>query len=145
MGKFIYDKKGGNMELNVSTDLFGDEIKIVERELENKLGQFDPATGEIAIHKNQSGFGKLIILIHEAMHACETSLIECKVIKEHINHEFISACSFFLASILAVTNSLRDFEKEHVTDFLQEQEDLKQNHMGTSWINQKTKKEILKF
>lgn len=104
------------MRLPVSFTTLGDRITIEERELES-LGCFDTATGTISLRPDMHPVGKLVTLIHEALHVGEVSL------KHEIDHDFLTSAAFGVAVILIEAGAINSVTPGDIRDFLQEQAD----------------------
>ncbi|HVK87988.1 MAG TPA: DUF6782 family putative metallopeptidase [Kofleriaceae bacterium] len=103
------------MRLPVKFTTLGDEIAIEEREVDG-LGCFDTATGAIAIHPAQHPVGKLITLVHEAMHVGESTL------GFEIDHDYIEGAAFGVAAILIEAGAIEGLTSDDLRAFIREQQ-----------------------
>jgi hypothetical protein len=95
------------MKLPAKIATLGHPIKVKEGKLKGKLGQWDEPKGVITIEKDQPKAGKLVTLAHEALHVVETMMIQNKLIKKRIKHEFISGAAFGVVAILAGVGAIK--------------------------------------
>lgn len=84
------------------------DTEIIESNLIEKLGYFDSENNRIVIDENQPLAGKIVTLIHEAMHLSEEMQLAQGIIKKRINHDFITNAAFAIAMVLAGTDCLSD-------------------------------------
>lgn len=102
------------MRLPVTFRTLGDPITIREKPIPG-LGCFDSGTGVITLHPDQDAVGKLIALIHEALHVGETSL------KHEIDHDYIEGASFGVAVILIQAGAIEGVTVADLHRFMREQ------------------------
>lgn len=88
------------MKLPVTFRSLGDPITIEERDLDGPLGYWDEGAATIALDAAQPDAGKLVALLHEAMHVVESMMIQNGAIKRHVSHDFITGSAFAIATIL---------------------------------------------
>lgn len=99
------------MKLPVSFTTLGDRITIEERELDT-LGCFDSATGTITIRPDMHPVGKIITLVHEAMHVGEMAL------EQEIDHDLLFGVAFGVAAILIEAGAITGLDSEDLKEFL---------------------------
>lgn len=103
----------GGMALPVTFRTLGDPITIEEARVDG-YGCFDAATGYIAIHPDQHPVGKLITLVHEALHVGEATLgIE-------VEHDFVESAAFGVAVVLIEAGAAAGLTHDDVRAFLGE-------------------------
>lgn len=102
----------------VTTDALGDLITIRRGPTTNgALGQWDETTGTITLAPDQHPVGELIILVHEMLHAVETMLLQNGAIAARVDHEFIGAGAFGLATLLIHSGVCSAITPEQWLDF----------------------------
>ncbi len=113
------------MKFPTKITILGDTINVIEKKFtgknKSKKGYFDTTKGIIAINKDIPKIGKFITLIHEAMHVVEVILLQNKVIKKHIDHDFIGGCSFGLAVILIACGAVKGITEKHLIKFWEDE------------------------
>jgi len=110
------------MKLPTTFHALGAPITVEEQDLQGQgLGFWDESTRTIVIEKNQPAMGKLITLVHEAMHVVETMMIENGAIKRRVSHDFITGSAFALATILVHTGAIEGVTPEDWAAFVKEQ------------------------
>lgn len=95
------------MILPVTFKSLGAAITIREEDLTEGLGCWDERTGTITLRSGLDPMGKLVILVHEAMHAVESMLIQNGAIKRRVDHDFIEGAAFGLATILVYAGAVQ--------------------------------------
>jgi len=96
----------------------GDPITVREEVLEGGLGYFDESTFEIVLDSEQPEAGKLVILLHELIHASETAMLQWGVMDERLSETAVEAMSMFLSTALARLGVVQPVDVESFETFL---------------------------
>ena len=116
------------MKLPTTFSALGAPITIREGECPpGALGFWDERDGSIVITPGQSEFGRLTILVHEAMHVVETMMIQNGALKRRVSHDYITGAAFALATILVHAGAAGDVTPKGWGDFCRSQEGTKRS------------------
>jgi hypothetical protein len=105
---------GRAVKLPVTFRTLGAPITIREKVIDG-LGCFDAAAGVVTLHPGQDAVGKLIALIHEALHVGESAL------KHEIDHDYIEGASFGVAVLLIQAGAIDGITVVDLNRFMREQ------------------------
>ena len=100
---------------------FGDPVTVKEVDLDGNLGCWDEKTGTIMVDKDSPEPGKHIVLIHEILHLAETALIQGGIIKDRIDHEFISNAAPMLLWSFVESGYYTGVSKEELGCFMEDE------------------------
>jgi hypothetical protein len=110
------------MKLPVTFRSLGAPITIKEQEIPDALGSWDEATGVLSLKPGQSEMGKVIILLHEALHVVETMMIQNGTLSRRVNHGFITGAAFGLGTILMHAGAIQGVTREDWEAFVKEED-----------------------
>jgi len=92
-------------------------LRVVEKNLGDALGYFDPKTGEIAINSSQHPVGKHHILLHEPIHIAIEKIKQTGLIKRSPSERFVTYLTGALFPILAVSGLWTGVTPEEAAEF----------------------------
>lgn len=120
------------MKKRAKIETGGDPLTMVQRSTPDHCwGYFDPATGTIAIEKDQPEEGKVVILIHELLHTVAEMLRQQGTIKRQPQHAFITGAAPMLAYLLASCGVINGVTGHDVRRFM-ERLDARSDHAPTA-------------
>lgn len=91
------------------TELYGGQITVREESLDEGKGYYDAKNGEIVLEEDQPPSGKLIILLHELIHAAETAALRIGDLEERLPEHLVTMMAGMLGRCLMETD-LVDFD-----------------------------------
>jgi hypothetical protein len=102
----------------MTINTFGDPIYVREDSLPEGYGQYDPTTGTIIIEKDQPEAGKHIILIHEIFHLIEHLCIDEGLIRDRVDHDFVTYAAPILLKFLVDMGLYTKVTAEQLHEFM---------------------------
>jgi hypothetical protein len=92
-------------------------INITERPVDKGLGFTDTGTGEIVIDNRLPWVGKNVVLMHELLHVVDTHVINHKIRKTRISHNWIHHAAWALLAILVELDLYKGVDKKAIRRF----------------------------
>jgi hypothetical protein len=102
-------------------DRFGDPVtvKFVDGIEGHNLGAWDERTGTIYIDKNQPKAGQCVVLVHELLHMSETMLRQVGIVKNEIDHEYITNAAPLILAALVDMGLFSGIGPDDLTEWLE--------------------------
>jgi len=109
----------------IIVDLSGARVPVIQRDGIDELGYWDNDNSEIVINSNQPEAGKVLILIHEMIHAAEDQLLAYGVLddeyakhRDAVGEQLVTHLAPLLFQWMAVTGMLTVISPSKAEDFI---------------------------
>jgi hypothetical protein len=94
------------------------KIKVVQKDLDGKLGCLNTISNTIFIEKNQPEVGKIIILIHELIHLADLMNVQAKVYKRRLTEAQVESTAGVLSLILVSNKIVCGYSQKEINELL---------------------------